>query len=226
MLVDKCYCFQNVGRNSYSAMSRTWQCFGKSLSTTASQLKEDPFLLSKCRLTLAVIKETLRLCAPAATMRTGDRHCILTTQKGTCLPTSSLAIFISHQSIHRNSRLWPRPDEFIPERWLVEPEHELFPQQGAWRAFELGPRNCIGKMLAIDELKVVLIMTVRKFEIAPAYDDFDKSTGNRTGCSHRIASKFGFGHKELCRYHGKRAYQIEKAGSHPSEAYPCYVSTR
>lgn len=200
--------------------------FGKDPSAAASHLKENAFLLNKCKLTQAVIKETLRLYAPAATMRTGNPDCILTTEKGLSIPTSNFEILVPHHSIHRNPRLWPRPDEFLPERWLVGPEHELFPQQGAWRAFELGPRNCIGQMLAMNELRVLLIMTVRKFVISPAYEDFDKIQADRAGISQRLARVLGLGHKRPRRYHGERAYQTEKAGSHPSEAYPCYVSMR
>jgi hypothetical protein len=46
--------------------------FGKDPSIAAVQLKEDASLLSKCKLTQAVIKETLRLYTPAASMRAGN----------------------------------------------------------------------------------------------------------------------------------------------------------
>lgn len=33
--------------------------------------------------------------------------------------------------MHRSPKYWVRPDEFIPQRWLVEPRHELYPMKGA-----------------------------------------------------------------------------------------------
>lgn len=200
--------------------------FSPKAATTAQQLKEDPSLLNKCNLTLAVIKETLRLYAPAATMRNGHSHCILQTQGGVAIPTGGLAILIQHHATHRNLRVWPRPEEFLPKRWLVGPEHELFPKVGAWRPFELGPRNCVGQTLTMNEIKIVLVMTVRFFEIRPSYEDFYKTQMEGGGWFARLSRNFGLGRKEPGMYRGDRAYQTEKAGAHPSEAYPCYVSTR
>ena len=200
------------------------EVFGEDVSSTARLIKDDPSLLNRCKLTLAVVKETLRLYAPAATMRTGNRECFLTTRSGVSLPTNGCAILMSHHAMHRNARLWPRPEEFLPERWLVGPEHELFPQQGAWRPFELGPRNCIGQTLAMTEMKIVLAMTARRFEIKPAYEDFDEMKTMNDGWAKRLARGVGFGDKKTGMYRGDRAYQTEKAGAHPSGGYPCRVS--
>lgn len=35
---------------------------------------------------------------------------------------------------------------------------------GAWRAFERGPRNCIGQELATIEARVVMALVARRFE--------------------------------------------------------------
>ncbi|KAF2826115.1 cytochrome P450 [Ophiobolus disseminans] len=98
--------------------------------------EDDHIFGANCKLTLAVIKETLRFYALAATMRTGTQDCFLTTRRS--------------------------------------PEQELHPLQGAWRPFELGSRNCIGQTLAITEMKIVLAMTAKVFEIRPAYEDFER----------------------------------------------------
>lgn len=37
-----------------------------------------------------------------------------------------------------------------------------------------GPRNCIGMELALTQLKLVLILTVRTLEIEQAWEDWDK----------------------------------------------------
>lgn len=188
--------------------------FGPDPCSAARQLKHDPSLLNKCRYTQAVIKETLRLYAPAATMRLGTPGSFLNTNAGTMLPLDGVSVIVSHHAMHANDRVWPRAEEFLPERWVVGPEHELYPQAGAWRPFELGPRNCIGQTLSMNEIKVVLIMTVRTFDIAAAYDEFDQLQGRD-----RVTVS-------LRSWKGDRAYQTEKAGAHPSDGYPCRISLR
>lgn len=59
-------------------------------------------------------------------------------------------------------------DLFVPERWLNGADAHIPPS--AWRAFERGPRNCIGQELALLEAKVVLALAARyDFEKASFY---------------------------------------------------------
>lgn len=200
--------------------------FGRDVSEAADRIRRDPSLLGKCKVTNAVIKETLRLYAPAATMRLGGQDCCLASLAGTPIPTDGMGILLSHHSMHRNPRLWPRAEEFLPERWLVGSEHELYPQPGAWRPFELGPRACIGQTLSTNELKIVLVLAVRKYDVKPAYEEHDKMKMGSAGRMRQVFGGLEFGAEKIGAYRGDRAYQTEKAGAHPSEAYPCYVSTR
>lgn len=98
-------------------------------------------------------------------------------------------------------------DDFLPERWLVPIRHELHPQSGAWRPFELGPRNCIGQALVLIQLRVVLACLVREFDVEPAYDECDAE--NPT-----VGPTL---------YRGERAYQVEKGAAHPVLGYLCRV---
>jgi cytochrome P450 len=98
--------------------------FGKDISKAADLLKTQPSLLNQCRYTLAFIKETLRLYPPAANMRLGQRDIALPALNGQMLQTGGLNIILLHQIIHQNPRVWARTDEFLPERWLVEPGHD------------------------------------------------------------------------------------------------------
>lgn len=52
---------------------------------------------------------------------------------------------------HWNKDLFPEPDEFIPERWLVDgqPNYQL---QKKLIAFGKGSRSCLGEQLAYCEL--------------------------------------------------------------------------
>ncbi|KAK4235188.1 hypothetical protein C8A03DRAFT_18029, partial [Achaetomium macrosporum] len=76
------------------------------------------------------------------------------------------------------------------------------------RAFEFGPRACIGQTLAMTELKAALVMTVRAFEIRSAYEEWDALVPGREG--------------EARMVNGIRAYQAEKGGggAHPADVFP------
>ncbi|KAL9039021.1 MAG: hypothetical protein Q9214_005047, partial [Letrouitia sp. 1 TL-2023] len=142
-------------------------------SDTASLLSSKPQLAKSLPYTQAVIKESLRLFTPAAATRAGNSSVSLTSDAGTSFPTEDAIILIVHVELHRSPKYWPRPDEFIPERWLVSPDHELYPPKGAWRAFEHGPRNCIGQDLVMVQLSVLLAMVAREFEFRDCYEEWD-----------------------------------------------------
>ncbi|KAF2188050.1 putative cytochrome P450 [Zopfia rhizophila CBS 207.26] len=187
------------------------EVFGPDASKAAATLKAQPALINQCRYTLAVIKETLRVYPPATSMRQGLPGVSLTTLNGISVPTEGFGIVINHQAVHQNPRVWPRVDEFLPERWLVPPEHELYPHPGAFRPFDMGPRTCIGQPLTLNEMRIVSIMTVRTFILRPAYEEWDRIQAQNVSLWSKMSSLFG---KE----------EINTAGTHPSDGYPCRVS--
>ncbi|KKY13274.1 putative cytochrome p450 [Diplodia seriata] len=189
--------------------------FGRNPSSAAALLAQDPSLLNQLPLTLAAIKETLRLFPPAGGIRRGAPDIVLTTEDGTRYPTAGCSVWVVHEAVHRNPALWPRADEYLPERWIVGEDGyaALQPKEkGAWRPFEIGPRNCIGQTLALTEIKTLLVMTLRSFDVKPAYDEWDEM------------------HPRKCikLAMGERAYQVGGGGGgqHPSQRYPCRVSVR
>jgi cytochrome P450 len=202
------------------------EVFGQDPAQAAIMLKEKPSLLHKCKYTLAVAKETLRLYPPAATMRMGLPGTSLATQRGVSFPIDHLTVLITHHALHHNERVWPRADEFVPERWLVDAEHELYPQSSAWRAFEVGPRNCIGQNLSINEIKVTLVMTIRSFVISPAYYELDEMQASQNVLLGWLPQWTYRSPRPEKTYKGDRAFPTEKAGAHPSEGYPCRVDLR
>ena len=212
------------------AVSRTRQehdsVFGTDPSAAAGLLRECPALLNKCSYTLAVIKEALRLFPPLATMRRGRNGISLTDRHGNSYPTDHMSAVILHQAIHRNPRVWPRADEFLPERWLVGVDHELYPNPSAYRPFEQGPRNCIGQTLVYNEIRIVMVMTLRLFDIKPAYDEWDAMKSSNEGRLKKLIRCAGScGQAEdIKAVHGERAYQAEKTLMHPADGYPCRVT--
>ncbi|KAF2726543.1 sterigmatocystin biosynthesis P450 monooxygenase StcS [Polyplosphaeria fusca] len=205
-----CYCFHLLSQHPKvlkALREEHDRVLGPDPADAASQLTQEPRLVNSLPYTLAVIKEVLRLFAPAGTTRAGKSGVSIADDAGNSLPTDNAILWILHIEMHRSPSYWVRPDEFLPERWLVPPGHELHPQPGAWRPFELGPRNCIGQALVLIEFRVILACLVREFDIAPAYDEWDEKQ-SRKGV-------------KLLR--GERAYQVEKGAAHPVDEYPCRV---
>ncbi|KAF6831294.1 hypothetical protein CPLU01_06851 [Colletotrichum plurivorum] len=146
---------------------------GTDASLATSRIVEDPSLLQRLPYTSAVLKETLRLYPPIGSARQGSPKIVLThPDTGERLPTDGFFVFVCSHASHRWERLWPRPLEVIPERWLTQDEKDpLHPVKGAFRPFELGPRNCIGQELAQVEMRFVLALTARELEIIPQYPE-------------------------------------------------------
>ena len=204
-----CYIFYILATNAaVLARVRTEHAsvIGSDPSKTASIIISDPFLLNQLPYTVAVIKEVMRMFPAVSSTRAGEPSFSVTDDRGRHFPTNGFLVWDNPQAIHRDPTYWQRPDEFIPERWLVAPGDPLHPIKGAWRPFSHGPRNCIGQELAMVEMKVIMVMATRRFNIRLAYEDLDHA--KRT--------------KGITTVYGERGYQIERA--QPSENLPCRVA--
>nr|XP_039265715.1 uncharacterized protein LOC120341291 [Styela clava] len=65
--------------------------------------------------------------------------------------------------LHRNPHIWKDPDTFYPERF--NPENIANRSSHAYLPFSSGPRNCMGKKLAMNIMKVVLALALSQFRI-------------------------------------------------------------
>jgi len=87
-------------------------------------------------------------------------------------------IFIPSYGLHRDpSYFAPLTDTFVPERWLpldkqLELEPGIFKDQSkvvqnldAFIPFSTGPANCVGKNLAWMEMRMVVCLTMQKYDI-------------------------------------------------------------
>ena len=81
---------------------------------------------------------------------------------------TSNQVVLLHTAMHRRSDLFPEPDKFDPDRFLPDARRKIPPD--AWRPFEKGRGNCTGQELALIQLKLVLLLTVRQFDFELAYD--------------------------------------------------------
>lgn len=127
----------------------------------------------------------------------------------------SLMLWASNMGISRNQRCYgPDADSFRPERWL-EFSSASNPNGDANVVFGRGNRNCIGQELALLEVKMVLAMTVRKFNFEPAFHELDLLKGDGSGYPSDSS-----GIQELF---GEQAYQIQLGSAKPREGLPCRV---
>lgn len=144
-------------------------------------------IIPKLIYTSAVIKEILRLYPPASTARRvvpgGGFFVKLPDGRDVCL--DGMVLYNMHYVVQRDPEIYgPTSEIFMPERWLgdvdtsaaasnpdMETNDESRDQEesktvppSAWRAFERGPRNCIGQELANIEARVILALAVRRYD--------------------------------------------------------------
>lgn len=192
--------------------------FGTDLTSTPAQLKADPFLINRLEYTLAVIRETLRMQPPASTIRKGEKGFFLHDPKtGEALPTEGFMVWPVDVGVHRNSKYWPDPHVFNPDRHLSSSADSSanYNSKDAWIAFSKGKRNCIGQELAIIETKVITAMTIRTFDFSAAFDEVDKLKGDGGGYSGDMSG--------VQTVFGDEAYQIQMGAAKPREGMPCRI---
>lgn len=70
-----------------------------------------------------------------------------------------------------DERIFPRANEMIPERWYSRPELVL--DKNATAPFSLGPMNCVGKQLAMANVRVTIARLVMRYNLsfAPSSSD-------------------------------------------------------
>ncbi|KAI1101337.1 cytochrome P450 4V3 [Jackrogersella minutella] len=179
-------------------------------------LAASPHLLYSLPYTSAAIKETLRLYPLAATVRdskTVPGFYITAPGSPMRYPMEGFGPWLAVPGIQRNPDYWPRPDEFVPERWLaVEGDPLYVATKEAWAPFSLGPRNCIGMELAMIELRLVSVFVVRTLDIEEAWEEWDKKQGPNATPTHVVD--------------GERLYSIGNGTVHPKDGMPVHVKLR
>jgi len=117
-----------------------------------------------------VINETLRMFPPVPsgvqTMTPADGVTI----DGVFVP-GRVAVRVHHLTLQRDERYFPRGDEFIPERW--EEGSQLVRDKRAFIPFSIGPNSCLGKQLALNEMRLVMSKVMRQFTVSlgESHDD-------------------------------------------------------
>ena len=91
-------------------------------------------------------------------------HSILV-KKGTIINTQTF-------SIHYKQTVFEKPYEFRPERFITSDNKIHSPEPYTWMNFSAGSRSCVGKQLALTEIKLMIITLVSLYDLK--LDDSDK----------------------------------------------------
>ncbi|XP_042257674.1 cytochrome P450 4B1-like [Thunnus maccoyii] len=117
--------------------------------------------LSQIPYTTMCIKESLRLYPPVPGMSRKTTK-PMTFFDGRTLPEGCI-VGTNMYGIHRNADVWENPDVFDPLRFL--PENSFRRSPHAFVPFSAGPRNCIGQNFAMNEMKVVIALTLKRYQL-------------------------------------------------------------
>nr|CAB3235873.1 leukotriene-B4 omega-hydroxylase 3-like [Phallusia mammillata] len=113
------------------------------------------------------IKEDMRLYPPVVTV---SRELVepltvkskLALMKEAIIPTGS-TVSLHIFTLHRNPHVWENPHVFDPERFTKENIAKRSPH--AYLPFSAGSRNCIGQNFAMNEMKITIAQTLRRFRL-------------------------------------------------------------
>ncbi|KAL2867837.1 cytochrome P450 [Aspergillus lucknowensis] len=121
----------------------------------------------------AVINETLRLkpAVPSGQPRMTPPDGLQVDEMW--IPGETIVIIPQHV-IQRDDRYFPSGSEFIPERWLDQKEKMVLHEE-AFFPFQIGRYGCVGKQLALLEMRSVLARIALEFDISFAPGEDGKS---------------------------------------------------
>ncbi len=131
------------------------------VAAEAQGLRPEFAVMGSLRFTRDVFREALRLYPPVPMMvRETTRP---EEFRGRPVRPGSQVV-ISPWHLHRHERIWDRPDDFDPDRWLGEGREAA---RDGYLPFSRGPRVCPGAGFAMLEGTLMLAHLVRAFRFRP-----------------------------------------------------------
>lgn len=175
--------------------------FGENCGGLSALIRQNPQVLQDLTYTTAVIKETLRLRGISGTTRELATNTVVEVDGESMLVEAGAILYVNNFLLMKNhqvsisitqtnersqaysdnfmSQYWGHNAEtFYPERFLNNgqachngdsPAREL--RNVAYRPFERGPRSCIAQEFVMLEMRIVLLLTVSRFDfVKKGYD--------------------------------------------------------
>ncbi|KAF6800158.1 benzoate 4-monooxygenase cytochrome p450 [Colletotrichum sojae] len=88
-------------------------------------------------------------------------------------------VSISAYIAHRDPKVFPDPESYIPERWLGEKGKELQPY---FVSFSAGARGCIGRNISYLEQTVLLASVLHRYDFALPYPEWEPERREAMNC--------------------------------------------
>ncbi|KAA8568678.1 hypothetical protein EYC84_007681 [Monilinia fructicola] len=143
-----------------------------------------------------VINETLRLhpAVPSGPLRQTPPDGL--TIDGTYIP-GNITISAPAWSIGRLESCYPSPHEFLPTRWFPDPSNaRSLLDRSVFAPFSGGPYSCVGKQLALMELRAVVARVVTRFDVRFAAGERGTKLLGREGARVGKEERAGEGHQD------------------------------
>ncbi len=144
--------------------------------------------LNSCSYLRACIDEAMRLSPSVGGIVPREVLPGGITIDGHTLP-QGIVVGVPHYTIHHNPDYYPSPFHYIPERWVegasasglngsAVTSDEVARAQSAFCPFSIGPRGCIGKGLAYQEMMTTLARTIYLYDMRRAAGVRDPGEGS------------------------------------------------
>ncbi|KAF1929764.1 benzoate 4-monooxygenase cytochrome P450 [Didymella exigua CBS 183.55] len=117
----------------------------------------------------ACLDESLRLFTPTPHGLPRETPADGANILGDCI-SGGISVAMSAHVAHRQDSVFPRADQYIPERWLGEEGKTLQPY---FLSFSAGARGCIGRNISYLEQTVVLASLLRRYEFVLKTPDWN-----------------------------------------------------
>ncbi|HVZ03148.1 cytochrome P450 [Hyphomicrobium sp.] len=154
------WCWYLLSQNSKAEqkLAEEWESVLGGRAAGANDLASLPY-------TAAVINESMRLYPPVYVI---GREATTDLELGGYRVKRGYTVLMSQWVNHRDSKYFPEPDRFLPERWLDGLASRL--PKFAYYPFGGGQRICIGSHFALTEAAIVLATVGQKYRFTVAPD--------------------------------------------------------
>ncbi|KAL8762927.1 MAG: hypothetical protein Q9184_001149 [Pyrenodesmia sp. 2 TL-2023] len=120
----------------------------------------------------ALLQETLRLhsAAPAPQPRVTPEAPGGTSIEGYANIPGGVRVSSNAYTMHRIEEIFPRPEVWLPKRWLNADQKSLEQMRKCFFAFSAGPRMCLGSNFAIQGMKLAIAAIYTNYVTSIAED--------------------------------------------------------
>jgi cytochrome P450 len=133
-----------------------WQRIFEEVSAVVGPSVDSPLEwahIDRLTYTEGAVREALRLynVAPGTARRVVSD----TVLAGHAIPAQSI-VMVANSVMHTDARYWPRPFEFLPQRWAEDAPADIAPttRPPAFNAFGSGPKSCVGQRFGLVQVKI------------------------------------------------------------------------